>query len=173
VSIWRFESGAWKLAIDLGIVHEETKGFENGIRRVAPASETMLLTDDLHAELARELLYLERSLASVSDTASRSEAYLNIVADDIRFCRSDRPPTVGKAALAKLLSGRPGKVTWAPDTAVVSRSGDLAYTYGSMTLRAPSEPAPVAYSYVRIWRHGPIGWTLALDIALPHPPAKP
>jgi len=54
----------------------------------------------------------------------------------------------------------PGPASWMPMHAVVSKSGDLGYTYG----------VGGAFSYLRIWKKAEGKWAIVLDLASPIPP---
>jgi len=89
---------------------------------------------------------------------------------------------IGHEAIRKLME--PGlslpnsHFTWAPETAVVSASGDLGYTLGRWEIGSLDAAGEVTIAtrgnYVSIWRKGPDGaWKVALDIGNEDPPPPP
>jgi ketosteroid isomerase-like protein len=180
VSIWRREAGGdWRVVIDLGIVHARPDS--GGVRlavHVPVVAEGDSVAD--HAALAKELEAADRALSGAVARGGAA-AFDSAAADDIRLLRMGFPPFVGREAVRKALAAKPGPLPWEPDTAVVSRSGDLGYSYGTAGFHpgdaggggAAARGASTEMSYVRVWRREPGGWwRVALDIALGVPAAR-
>ncbi len=186
VSIWeRGTDAAWRVVIDLGIVHarpDSAAGGRVGRPERQAAADSTAGPEATPGSLAHELLAADRALARAAASAGAAAAFDSLATDDIRLLRMGYLPFVGRAAVVKALAAKPGHLTWEPAAAVVSRSGDLGYSYGSAEFRARgSELVDRAgagsrterLSYVRIWRREPKGpWLVALDIALPLPAEK-
>jgi ketosteroid isomerase-like protein len=65
----------------------------------------------------------------------------------------------------------PALLTWKPEVAEVSASGDLGYTSGPFEVRPDRETSePSGYGhYVSVWKRQPGGeWRVVLDIGIPH-----
>lgn len=81
------------------------------------------------------LLARDRHWASLAAaTSPNPDSVVAYWTDDARVVLPGQPVLTGKAAVRAMVTATtkiPGfHVTWTPDSAVVSRSGDLAYTYG-------------------------------------------
>ena len=55
------------------------------------------------------------------------------------------------------------ELSWEPTKAVVSESNDMAYAYGTLTMKLPGQ-APVPGKYVVVWVKEDGEWRLAIDI---------
>lgn len=120
---------------------------------------------------APALLERDRAWARAAE-AGNVDSILDYWTNDARVLLPDQPTLVGKPALRSMVSGSlaiPGfHITWKPDSAVVSVSGDLGYTYGTNQVTAPDPAGHLATTegrYVTIWRAEPDGrWRCAVDI---------
>jgi len=120
---------------------------------------------------APALLERDRAWARAAE-AGNVDSILDYWTDDARVLLPDQPALVGKPALRAMVSGSLAvagfHITWKPDSAVVSASGDLAYTYGSNQVTAPDATGHLATTegrYVTVWRAEPDGrWRCAVDI---------
>jgi ketosteroid isomerase-like protein len=92
--------------------------------------------------------------------------------EDARVLLPDQPAYVGAEAIRKMVTASlaiPGfQISWAPDSAVVAASGDLAYTYGTNRVTVSDSAGHATTSegrYVEIWRKSADGqWRCAVDI---------
>jgi ketosteroid isomerase-like protein len=118
----------------------------------------------------RALLERDRAWASAAG-ARNVDTILAYWTPDARVLLPGRPAYVGTAAIRQMVTGSlatPGfAITWAPDSAIVAGSGDLAYTYGtSRVTMADSTGAPVTTTaqYIEIWRKDTDGqWRCVID----------
>lgn len=81
-------------------------------------------------------------------------------------------PVHGRAAIEQLMrAGPPTTLTWEPQAAVVSSSGDLGYTWGFFEVRSRSDAKKAQKGkYVTIWRRQKDGsWKFILDTGNPNP----
>jgi ketosteroid isomerase-like protein len=98
---------------------------------------------------------------------------------DVRVLREDQPEYQGAAAAGKALEHEweAGVKAWDTRAGGMSRTTDLAFTYGTVTLGEKAKHAPQGRKVFRIWRRQPgiAGWKLALDVtnAVPPPPPPP
>jgi ketosteroid isomerase-like protein len=64
-------------------------------------------------------------------------------------------------------------VTWTPDSAIVSRSGDMGYTYGTNEFTAPDSTGKLVTTrgrYLTVWRKDADGrWRCVEDFSNPAP----
>ena len=82
-----------------------------------------------------------------------------------------------REASAPLFADPRSRLTWRPTSAVVSGSGDLAYTLGRWEIigtdATGEESAGGGGNYVTIWRRGQDGtWKVAVDIGNTDPPSS-
>jgi Ketosteroid isomerase homolog len=90
-------------------------------------------------------------------------------------------PMSGTEAIRKMVTASlaiPGfQISWTPENAIVSASGDLAYTYGTNSITVPDSaghPVTTEGRYVEVWRKGKDGqWRCSIDINNTGPAAKP
>jgi hypothetical protein len=94
---------------------------------------------------------LERALSGGADAARR-------LTSDTRLAMEGAPPVIGRAAVASALAAT-GTLAAVPVGGGVSVSGDLAYSFGSL-----SRDGKPGY-YAHLWTRDPQGeWTLAVAI---------
>ncbi|RME30681.1 MAG: DUF4440 domain-containing protein, partial [Candidatus Zixiibacteriota bacterium] len=174
VSIWRHVDSTWELAADLGIMYGKETRVDSVVTPAyrRPTGKVVLDEDELKA--ARHSLFAtDSAFSDAGDSVTMVAAYAKVMAEDIHLLLNGKPPIVGRAAVMAQMDKAPLYMHGGPDTAIVAKSGDMGYTYGTIEVTAPNATQPVDYTYVRIWRR-PAGeaWQLALDIAIPRPPRK-
>jgi uncharacterized protein (TIGR02246 family) len=92
--------------------------------------------------------------------------------DDVYMMSPGGPVMLGKEALRRYVAGAfaiPGfSISWVTDHVWVAKSGDLAYSVGTDTIRLTSpegKPVEEHNKAVAVWRKGPDGsWRCAVDI---------
>jgi hypothetical protein len=151
LSVWRAEGKGWKVAFDAGIEGpipapiEQIKTISTRTLQPSPSR-----SDDIE-QMRNDIMHLERQL--IDDYPAR---FAEHAASDVRLYRNGSAPTatVGEAV------GRihtEGEISWTPQAAFVSKSGDLGYVYG--VAKDAKE-----YGYVRIWRNQDGNWRIAYDL---------
>ena len=136
-----------------------------------------------HVDVGREaasLLAVDRSWAQLAASGGNLDSVVAFWTDDARVAMAGQSVVHGKAALREMVKGSlaiPGfKISWTPDSAVVSASGDLGYTYGTNSVTAPDEKgklATVVGRYITVWRKNPQGrWQCVMDYSTPGPSPK-
>lgn len=153
VSIWQKQSdGAWKVRVDVGIDHPQPAKpgeVQLSLPNAAQSSES---------ELAKKQEIFEKALQG--DAGS---ALLGSASQDIRVYRNGFLPAVGREAAKTMLASDHGKVTRQTSGAGISRSGDLAYRYGSSPREQGNAVEP-GY-YLTIWQTDRGGdWKIILDL---------
>ena len=106
-------------------------------------------------------------------------AFAALIAEDAVFHGSSGV-TRGRAAVVKAWSGffdPAGRttLTWEPDYAEISASGDLGYTMGASIARGVDKDGKVVERrgrYVTIWRKTAGAWQAAVDIGSQEQPAR-
>jgi ketosteroid isomerase-like protein len=176
-SVWKKQpKGAWRVVLDLGV------GVPAPVAALdAPFQPPPRVSGKRHAKkvnVEKErlgLLELEKQYL-VESAAGLPQAMQKRAADAIRVHRPGQMPVSGKSALQSWLAEQPQAgmtVTGQPLFAEVSRSGDLAYVYGSCELGGTLTRKG---HFARVWRRDAQGqWRIAVDVLslLPPPPAKP
>jgi ketosteroid isomerase-like protein len=131
-------------------------------------------TVDTAAE-AEQLLATDRAWAEVAAAGTDVDSIVSFWADDARVVTADEPTYQGKAAIRAMVEAfttTPGAgVTWTPEEAVVSASGDLGYTYGTNAFTVPDSAGTATTMrgrYITVWRKGPDRrWRCVLDVGTP------
>jgi ketosteroid isomerase-like protein len=132
-----------------------------------------------HIDVAHEadgLLATDRAWAK-STAAGNVDSIVANWTDDARVAMSGAPLVQGKAAIREMVKGSmaiPGfRISWTPDSAVVSASGDLGYTFGSNSVTAPDASgklSTVVGRYITVWRKDAAGrWRCVMDYTSPGP----
>jgi len=132
----------------------------------------------------QSLLATDREWAKVASDGKNADSVLAYWTEDARVVMPGAPILAGKPAIRGMVEGSmktPGfHITWTPDSGVVSRSGDLGYTYGTNEFTAPDSTGKLVTTrgrYLTVWRKDSDGrWRCVEDIASPGPatttPAK-
>jgi len=123
--------------------------------------------DETPSPLA-SLIETERAFAKMSVDKTTREAFLAFLADESLLFAPG--PVPGKMFYRRQ-PDRPQKLSWAPDFADVSASGDLGYTSGPWEIRPEKmTDSPTAYGhFTSIWRVQKDGsWKLEVDLGSTH-----
>ncbi len=169
VSVWKKQpDGKWKVVLD------------GGIDNPAPVNKqppVEVLPNELASRDKIDLKTARRELAAAEkefDAASAKDAGVALIdaaAPNIRVFRSGRFPAVGRDAAQLMLGYDHGKLKAKAAGGGISRSGDLAYSYGEYTNERLDG---VEHGYfVTVWRMS-MGrdWKLAVDVRKHDPPAE-
>ena len=114
-----------------------------------------------------------------SEAASKGdlEKTLSYWADDAVLFSSGQPSLKGKAAIRQMVEGgfkTPGfHISWQPQSAVVSESGDMAYLLENSQITfndSTGKPVTIKNNAVTIWRKQADGsWKNVVDISTAEP----
>ena len=123
------------------------------------------------------LLETDRAWAQEAAAGRNADSVLAFWTDDARVAMPGQAVLRGKAAIRQMVTSSfatPGfHVTWTPETAVVSRSGDLGYTAGTNEFTLPDSAGGVtrlAGRYLTVWRKETDGrWRCVEDYSSPAP----
>jgi len=126
---------------------------------------------------AQTLLQTDRAWAATSEAGQNIDSIVSFWTDDARVVEPGQPVMQGKAAIKQMVSGMlatPGvHVIWSPDSAVVSKGGDLGYTFGTSAFTVPGPKGTVVTEkgrYITVWRKEPDGrWRCVMDYGSPAP----
>jgi len=121
---------------------------------------------DVEAEKAAVL----KADSAWSVAAKDADTHLASFADDAVVLASNEPIVSGKKAIGEMLTqmhAMPGfGVTWQANSAVVSASGDMAYTLGNYKFTAndtSGTPMTDQGKYVTVWTKQNGEWKVAVD----------
>ena len=128
---------------------------------------------DMESDLT-SLVEAERAFAQASADLGMRDAFLQYLGEGaVDF----RPEPGDAREYYEAMQGSPGRLSWGPVFADVSRDGDLGYTTGPWTLTRSTAEGDLTYhgEYVSVWKREPGGpWRVALDIGIGHgAPADP
>ncbi len=121
---------------------------------------------------AEALLERDRAWAQAAQSGASVDSIVEYWTSDARVILPGQPILVGKDAIRQMVSASvavPGfHISWVPDSAVVSASGDFGYTYGANTVTVPDSagnPATEAGRYITVWRKDADGqWRCVFDL---------
>jgi ketosteroid isomerase-like protein len=114
------------------------------------------------------LIEAERSFSRTSEKNGIREAFLTFLAEKAIVFRPK--PVEGRPVYEKMDPANPTVLTWAPEIAEVSASGELGYTSGPYEVRPDRGAAPTDFGhYVSLWKKQADGaWRVLLDIGVQH-----
>lgn len=116
----------------------------------------------------RSLIAAERAFARHSERAGIKESFLaNMGSDGLLF----RPGPVNGLNWLNTHPAAKGYLSWDPEVAAISSSGELGFTTGPWEFRAagPKDSVSGAGHYVTVWRRDSTGaWKMAVDIGTSH-----
>jgi ketosteroid isomerase-like protein len=158
VSVWRRDgSGAWKVAVDLGISHSAPDLWDTPLQaRVTPGlPHGGAGLADAEARFASEALREPRA------------AYAAQGAADLRFYRTGHPPVADlrRALASPAMESKP--LRHVAERMETARSDDFGYVRGHYA--APDAPAVPLGWYLRAWRREAAGWRIVMDVTNPAP----
>jgi ketosteroid isomerase-like protein len=119
-------------------------------------------------EALGSLIAAERAFSRTSETKGIREAFLTWLAPDAIVFRPG--PVEGRPVYEKMDPANTALLTWGPEVAEVSASGDLGYTSGPYAYRQSRDAEPASYGhYVSVWKKQADGtWKVFLDIGIRH-----
>jgi ketosteroid isomerase-like protein len=172
VTLWKRQAdGNFKFVLDLGTGDNPlpAKGEADYAAPAATAKVALAKPAGDPAAGREALLAADRKLAT-AETA----AYLAAFAGDGRALRMEQPLAVGHAEVAKALA-TVKTADWKPSQAGIADSGDLGYTYGTVSLLGAGAAGAVGTGdYLKIWKKDAAGaWKIVVDVVAPRPGPPP
>jgi ketosteroid isomerase-like protein len=121
----------------------------------------------------RDLLRRDRAWATLAAANGPVDSVVAYWTSDARVILPGQPVLVGTDAIRQMVAATraiPGfHISWTPDSAVVSPSGDFGYTYGTNRITAPDSTGTLHTAegrYVTVWRKESDGlWRCSVDIS--------
>jgi ketosteroid isomerase-like protein len=166
LSIWKKQAdGNWKVVLDGEIDNPAPINKQPPAEILPNESATSSAIDPKTARRALAAAEKKFDAASARDAGA---ALLDVAAENIRVFRNGRFPAVGRDAARLMISYDHGKMTAKRGGGGLSRSGDLAYSYGEYTNERLDG---VEHGFfVTIWRMSMGGdWKIAADVRKAHP----
>ena len=126
-----------------------------------------------------DLLRTDRAWSTLAAANGPVDSIVAYWSADARVILPGQPIVVGTAAIRQMIvdmQAIPGfQISWTPDSAIVSPSGDFGYTYGTNRITAPDStgaPHTTEGRYITVWRREPDGrWQCTFDISNEGPTA--
>jgi ketosteroid isomerase-like protein len=171
VSVWKKQKdGSWKVALDCGIENPEPAGKPEPLRMSVPEEGQEVQMVESRSKAA-SLPEAHQKFLGAAKTNS-AEAALGVAAEEIRVYREGSFPAVGKSAAAELLNAKAGKMSFQQLGGDMSRSTDLAYSYGKYSLNRDGNTE--LGHFFQIWQTDATGmWKLVVDWQQALPKEKP
>jgi ketosteroid isomerase-like protein len=170
MTVWKKQpDGKWKFAVDLGVSNPEPKKPSLLTYGEPPSGR---FTRDA-AKGRSDLLSTERDFSKASAKRGAVEAFLAHASSDVRVFRNQKQPFIGRKAAVAAWTPLSIEWTWTTQSADVSKSGDLGYSYGLYEMRdKAANSITQTGNYMRVWKRVNGAWKLILDLTDPHPPEK-
>ncbi len=152
LSVWRANGTQWQVVFDAGIEAPIPASIDqmSGTLSARTLNPSPSRSDDLE-QMRNDIMHREQQL-----TEDYPALFHEFAASDVRVYRDGHVPTATLGNAVGLIREE-GDITWTPQAAVVSRSGDLGYVFG--TAKTDQE-----VGYVRIWRNQDGAWKVAYDL---------
>lgn len=113
----------------------------------------------------QELIDVDLAFSDYSVKHGIQKAFVEFAHDSVVLLKDNRLPIVGKQSLMDSYKGRSDSglvLTWKPEAAAISQSGDLGFTYGIWTLVAKGDTTQG--TYLTVWKKNSTGqWKYAAD----------
>ena len=169
LSVWKKQTdGKWKVVLDGGVDNPAPINKQ-------PSAEIepneLATRDEIDLKIARRALAAAEKEFEIASEKDAGAALIDASAPNIRVFRNGRFPAVGRDAAQLMIGYDHGKLKAKTAGSGISRSGDLAYSYGEYTNERLDG---IEHGYfVTIWRMS-VGrdWKLAVDVRKHDPPAE-
>lgn len=128
--------------------------------------EEKKITPDDKASRALELMSFERSFSQMSESKGMKNTFIDYLDSNGVLLCPNQFPIVGANAIDYLIQQDDAAytLTWDPQHAFVSDSGDLGYTYGLYIMKPVAEDTLCYGTYTHIWKkQGDGKWKLVLS----------
>ena len=159
-TIWKKQhDDSWKFLIDLGIGHDkaevrpgEWKSPESPNKRISKKSSVAIWNE------------LENSFAESLRKKGAKKTYGKLASEQIRLLREGQMPFQGRSKALAEITDSQVKIKILGG----GSSSDLAYAYGEYELKTPDGKTEKGF-YARVWKLGPSGWRIAVEVEHPVP----
>ena len=123
-------------------------------------------SDTQEARSLQELMDADIAFSDMSRANGMNHAFGFYSAENVVLLRPESMPVVGKSALISLMEQNDDsalQLTWEPSDGMVSRSGDMGYTYGVFTMKLKNGGPTQQGTYVSVWIKEKGSWKFVLD----------
>ncbi len=117
------------------------------------------------------LISRDREFSQESAKQGSAASFTKYAAEDVKLFRNNHLPFVGKSDITAALEASNGVLTWQPESADASRSGDLGYTYGRYEVKTDGVLTAKG-NYMRFWKKQDGVWRVVVDVNDPLPLAE-
>ncbi|MEO6489416.1 MAG: hypothetical protein ABIO04_05685 [Ferruginibacter sp.] len=114
----------------------------------------------------KELIQVDQAFSKMSEEKGMKNAFIEYIDSNGVLLRPGEIPIIGANAIDYLiqLNDTGYTLTWQPNDAVISGSGDLGYTYGIYAMKQKSKDTTIYGTYTSIWKRQKDGkWKFVLD----------
>ena len=128
--------------------------------------EEKKITSDDKASNALELMSYERTFSEMSQSKGMRNSFIEFIDSNGVLLCPNQFPMVGANAIDYLIQQDDAaySLTWDPQHAYISDSGDLGYTYGVYIMKPVSKDTLFYGTYTHIWKKQDDGkWKLVLS----------
>lgn len=164
LTVWRPDpSGVWKVIADIGITHGGAD-WPAAVTYLQP--EVPAASGGTGPQWSRaDVLELDRRFGDEVGDVGLRRAYRRRLAETALLYRPGHLP-LSPGAAERLLDEPGANWMWRTYGGGVSRSGDLAYSYGQAQRTSVDGVSDDSFSYLRVWTHG-ASWRILLDVVIP------
>lgn len=116
------------------------------------------------------LMEVDRAFSKLSLEKGMKQAFLEYIDSNGILLRPNHMPIIGAGAVDFLIQqdDRNFSISWRPNGADISSSGDLGYTYGVYVVVPAEKDTAIYGTYVSIWKKQHDGsWKFSLDSGNP------
>lgn len=175
-SVWKKQpDGVWRVAVDMGAespgpdpAHQDRLRYGR-----APQEAYKKIPPRDAAQGRSEILELESRFGEILAREGVREGYLSAVGEHARVHRAKMFPVLGKKAVGEYFANRKlTAVAWEGIDGGVSRSGELAYSYGRYELEIQDDGKDRTEKgyFTHVWKRDAEGvWKLVADVTSPLP----
>jgi len=113
-----------------------------------------------------KLMETDKAFSDMSEEKGMKNAFIEFIDSNGVLLTPNQYPITGAAAIDHLIQQNDTSysLTWKPNRAFVSKSGELGYTYGVYTLKPKTQDTALYGTYVKIWKKMEDGkWKFVLD----------
>jgi ketosteroid isomerase-like protein len=169
-SVWKRESGAWRVALDAGVSTPAAPGPEaQGAIATVPKKGTLSrMPSAMQGGRGEDALFaLEGEPQSFDPEPVDAPSYFELLAGSVRLLREGSYAVLGADAVRKTLAAPGRQVQWTPSAGGAAASDDFGYTYGRYARMHGAAEEAVGY-YVHVWQRDDAGeWRIAVEVLLP------
>ena len=150
-TVWHLDkNGEWKFLIDLGVSNLPSTDSAEVIKIDAAKITTNPI--DLLSMVKTEEAFIG---AYKENTPG---VYRQFLSQQSILNRNSSLPATTAAEQSKIIEATPQEIRFAINGSGISKSGDLGFVYGTITLNDKKE------NYLRIWRKEKEGWKIAVEV---------